>query len=181
MAAAIRKHPRWASALLGAAVALAVAVPLVLSTGAAAQAPPAQTRVQFTIFDRDDTGATHPLDLGKAGFPSPGDFVLENHAEYDPHTKTRIGYGITQIQVIHAFPNGDFLGIIHCTIVLSDGRIQFDGGFRFSKVNSSTGDVVPVTGGTGVYRDTSGSVKARIGSIGGHPGAYLAFDILKAT
>lgn len=181
MAAAIRKHPRWASAFVGAAVALAVVVPLLLSTGASAQAPPTQTRVQFVVFDRDDTGSTHNLDLGKPGIPSPGDAFLETHAVYDPHTKQRIGYSVNQIQVVHAFPNGDFLAVVHGTITLSDGRIQADGGIRFSKVNSSTGDVLPVTGGTGLYRDTSGTVRARVGSIGGHSGVYLSFDILKAS
>lgn len=181
MAAAIQKHPRWASALLGAAVALVVVVPLLLSAGASAQAPPTQSRVQFILFDRDDTGSTHNLDIGKSGIPTPGDFFLGTHALYDPHTKQRVGYDVEQLQVIHAYPNGDFLGFVHATATLADGRIQVDGAIRFSKVNSSTGDVLPVTGGTGFYRDTSGTVRVRIGSIGGHSGSYLSFDILKAS
>lgn len=180
MATAIRRYPRWASALLGAAVALAVMIPLLLSTGASAQAPPTQSRVQFILFDRDDTGSSHEIDLGKSG-PSPGDFTVGTHALYDPHTKQRVGYDVEQVQLIHAFASGDGIALVHATAILADGRIQADGTLRFSKVESATGDVIPVTGGTGLYRDTSGTVKVRSGSIGGHPGVYLSFDILKAS
>jgi hypothetical protein len=108
-----------------AAVALVVAVPLLLNTGASAQAPPgppAQQLVHFVVFLRGDTGTSHDVDVGKKG-PSPGDFTVALHGLYDPSTKKRIGSDIEQAQVVHLYPNGDGWVMLHATAFLPDGHI----------------------------------------------------------
>jgi allene oxide cyclase-like protein len=182
MAAAIRRAPRWASALAGAALTAAVLTPLLWGAGgASAQAPPApptQTTVHLVLFEDDTTGGETTVDVGKTG-PSAGDMIVFQHGLFDTSTKARVGSSAGQLQVIRAYKNGDIAAIVNVTAYLKEGRVQNTGAVRFSRVESSTGDVLAATGGSGIYAYTGGSVRIRNGSMGGHPGTFVIADITK--
>lgn len=172
-------NPIRTSGVAGRLVALVVALALFLTlvVAVAARGSAAPTR-HLTLFDIGSSGTTEPVDLLTEGdFPGLGDLILEYHDLADMESQAIVGQAITRVQVIHTLPGGDFDLLIDCTVLLAEGTFHFTGGGRFSDFTQGQGITLPIVGGTGVYRQATGTVHMIAGELGGDAGGILTAEI----
>jgi hypothetical protein len=131
---------------------------------------------QIQVFDPEGKFSKF-IDNGKPDF-SPGDQIIEIHTLLDPADGTDAGTIFTEVTVLRVVQGGeDFDLTVHCTVVLPEGTIVFYGGFRFSDAGTPGGVTLPVTGGTGDFELSRGTVNIALGELDGAPGATLTFDL----
>ena len=147
-----------------------------VATSADADTPrPAHTR--FVIFEPFDQGTTTQVDVGSPGF-GPGDSILERHPALDAETGEELGTVVRDLRVVETYDDGDFLFAVSATFKLGRGDIHAAGAACYSDVAAGQA-VVAVTGGTGSYARSAGTVIGRLGTRDGHDGVYLTFDIAR--
>ena len=148
------------------------------ATGAAANdSKPKRADATFVIFEPFDEGSTTEVDVGTAGFGA-GDNILEHHPVVDAETGDHLGTVVRDLRVVETYPDGDFLFVVYATFKFGDGDIHEAGAARFSDVAEGRA-VVAVTGGTGAYSRSAGTVTGRLGTREGHDGVFLTFDVTR--
>jgi hypothetical protein len=157
-------------ALSGAAVAAALVLALHPAISSAQGAP---THLDvFNVegrFEKD-------IDVGRAGFPTAGDFAVESQPLLDPADGSAAGRSISELTIVRAVSRGqDFEIILHSTLRLSQGDVVLDGGLRFSELFE--GGTIAVVGGTGAFAGARGTAAFSSGTVGGRDGFLVSIDI----
>lgn len=153
--------------LIAAVVAaLGIAVPTTL----------AATDDGIVVFEPASQVSDTFLDLGEGGF-SAGDIILENARVVDPDTGESVGRVLTRIQVVEPLDGGDFLFILDCTVQLSGGNLTFYGAGAFGDV--AEGIDFALTGGTGRYSGTRGTVTVAGAEVNGEEGVTITFRLTR--
>jgi hypothetical protein len=134
----------------GAAVATAVSA-AILGTSTASTA---KTQRHFTVVTHDSQGTITPPNFGSN--PKQNQQASEDAPAYIGGKK--VGRAETIITVTRVAPK-DLEATIECTVELPKGKILFNGSFNFNRIGK--GVKVPVVGGTGAYKGTSGTVEAQ--------------------
>lgn len=161
-----RKGPM---ATLGVAAAMVLAATLWIPTAFAGN-----TQVQ--VFDPEGKFEKF-IDNGKPDF-SPGDQIIEIHTLLDPADGSEAGTIYTEVTILRVVQGGeDFDLTVHCTVVLPEGTILFYGAFRFSDAFAPGGVTLPVTGGTGDFELSRGTVNLLGGELNGAGGTTFTFDL----
>lgn len=155
-----------AGVVLAGAIMLAAHAP-VSSAGVA----PAHIEV-FNVegpFEKD-------IDLGKAGFPTAGDYAVESQPLLDPADGSAVGRSISQLTIVRPVSKGqDFEILLDSTLRLPQGDLVLDGGLRFSELFAD--GTIPVVGGTGAFAGARGTVAFAAGTVAGRDGFVLSIDI----
>lgn len=122
------------------------------SLPAASQTEP--PRRQISVYELTE-GYSKVIDERREGL-SRGDLILENLPVFEADTDARVGETVTVVTVVRG-PADNPMIWIDCEVALSDGVLVFSGGARFGEFFGD-GAAFAVTGGTGPYRDATGSV-----------------------
>lgn len=149
---------------------------VVAALGIAVPASLAATNDGIVVFEPTSQVSDTYLDLGEGGF-SAGDTILENAVLTDPDTGESVGTVVTRIQVVEVLDGGDFLFILDCTVQLSGGNLTFYGAGVFGDV--AEGVDFALTGGTGRYAGTRGTVTVTAAEANGEEGVTIAFHLTR--
>ncbi len=116
-----------------------------------------QTEAQWTQINVYELakGYSKVVDERREGL-SRGDLILENLPIFDAATDEKVGKTVTVITIVRG-PADNPLIWIDCEVGLAEGVLVFSGGARFAEFFSD-GASFAVTGGTGTYRDATGTV-----------------------
>ena len=157
---------------IGATVVASLAIGLLL--GGLSPSSLAQTQIQvfeFPAWFRD-------VDLGRAG-QSPGDLRLGVSDLLDPSDEEVLGRAIVRGTVVKSRGGGDDVTfILDVTAQLGSGDIVFYGGLQVSELNSDTGAVLSVIGGTGDFAGAKGTVTIVSAEVAGQEGFMWTFDLI---
>ena len=153
-------------------VAVAAALLLALHPAiSSAQGAPAHLDL-FNVegpFEKD-------IDVGRAGFPTAGDFAVESQPLLDPADGSAAGRSISELTIVRPVSRGQDLEIIlHSTLRLSQGDVVLDGALRFSELLD--GGTIAVVGGTGQFTGARGTAIFSAGTVAGHDGFQISIDI----
>lgn len=136
----------------------------------------------LVVFEDRSTVVETFVDVNDEGF-SAGDTIVEYVSVVSPDSGEVAGRNVTRIQVVESRvapsdddPIGDFLFVLDCTTELEGGTITFHGAAEFAEFPES-GLTFTVSGGTGEYAGTSGTVHITLAEIDGNTGPRLAFDL----
>jgi hypothetical protein len=155
--------------VLGAAMGMAGVLVALLGPAASQEA-----RREIEVFSTD-LGFVKQIDLGRKGFSS-GDLILGRDPLLDPERGEKVGREVFRAQNVRVFPKArDGLVIVDATVILPEGRLVWHGTARFSQFNE--GIDFAVTGGTGEFRDATGSVTVKNGRVGDVRGRLLTFSV----
>jgi hypothetical protein len=156
------------------AVGIAIAGALML----AAQAPMSSAQVGTTHLDVFNVEGRFEkdIDVGKAGFPTAGDYAVESQALLDPADGSTVGRSITELTIVRPVSQGqDFEVVLDSTLRLPDGDLVLDGGLRFSELLA--GGAAAVVGGTGTYVGARGTAAFTPSTVDGKDGFLISIDI----
>ena len=153
------------------AVVAMVGVGALLVGPASSQAP---ARTQIHAYEVEE-GYAKLIDERRKGL-SPGDLMLENLPVFDAATDERVGVTATVITVIRG-PQDNPLLWIDCEVELAGGSITFAGGERMADMFGD-GALFSVTGGTGDYKDVTGTVVAKHEERNGQSIFTFDFDVV---
>jgi len=146
--------------------------------GAVALVAPASSqtggRTQIHVYELEK-GHSKVIDEGKKGL-TPGDLIVENLPVFDAANNERIGNTATVITVIRGPKDNPFVWI-DCEVGMKDGSLTFAGGERLGDIMEGNGATFSVTGGTGAYRDATGTVKVIHKARDGQPTVDFNFDV----
>jgi hypothetical protein len=131
-------------------------------------------RTEIHAYELEE-GYSKLIDERRKGLTA-GDMILENLPVFDPVTDERIGDTVTVITVIRG-PQDNPLLWLDCEVGLAGGSITFAGGERMADMFGG-GATFSVTGGTGDYRDVSGTVTATHGERDGRSIFTFDFDVV---
>lgn len=154
-----------------AVVVAMVGVTAVLVSPASSQAP---ARTQIHAYEVEE-GYAKLIDERRKGL-SRGDLMLENLPVFDAATDERVGDTVTVITVVRG-PQDNPLLWIDCEVGLAGGSITFAGGERMADMFGD-GALFSVTGGTGDYKDVTGTVVARHEERDGRSIFTFDFDVV---
>ena len=116
------------------------------------------------------------LDVGRAGFPTAGDFAVESQPLLDPGIGSALGRSLSELTIVRPVSRGQDLEVIlHSTLRLPQGDVVLDGGLRFSELFD--GGTIAVVGGTGSFAGARGTAAFTAGTVGGHDGFLISIDI----
>lgn len=149
---------------------------VVAALGIAVPASLAATDDGIVVFGPQSQVSQTFLDLGDGGF-SAGDAILENAGLVDPDTGESVGRAVTRIQVVELLDGGDFLFILDCTVELKGGNLTFYGAGEFGDV--AEGIDFALTGGTGRYAGTRGTVTVAGAEVDGEEGVKITFHLTR--
>ncbi len=138
-------------------------------------------RADLVVFEPESGGIATYFDLADGAADADplteiGDLALEHKPLVDPESGAEVGKAVTRVQVLDV-SGGDPVFNIDCTIALAEGDIVFYGAGRFSEL--AVGATFAVTGGTGRYAGTRGTVTIRGDSLDGTSGFTIAFDLTR--
>ncbi|MGI8707141.1 MAG: hypothetical protein ACR2LG_02895 [Actinomycetota bacterium] len=154
---------------------LAVLATLGLSAALVAPAASQSTeRTEIHAYEVEE-GYSKLIDERREGL-SPGDMILENLPVFDAATDERVGDTVTIITAVRG-PQSNPLLWIDCEVGLAGGSITFAGGERMGDMFGG-GATFSVTGGTGDYRDVTGTVTAKHGERDGRDIFTFDFDVV---
>jgi hypothetical protein len=162
------------SGKISAAVGLALAGALVL----AAHAPMSSAQVGATHLEVFNVEGRFEkdVDLGKAGFPTAGDYAVESQPLLDPADGSTVGRSLSELTIVRSVSQGqDFEVVLDSTLRLSDGDLVLDGGIRFSELFE--GGAMAVVGGTGAYAGARGTAAFTPGTVDGKDGFLISIDV----
>ncbi len=125
---------------------------VVASIPAASQTEPQRTEVNVYELAQ---GYSKVIDERREGL-SRGDLIVENLPVFDSTTDAKVGETVTVVTIVRG-PADNPLIWIDCEVAVTDGVLVFSGGARFAEFFTD-GATFAVTGGTGAYRDATGSV-----------------------
>lgn len=162
------------TALLGAVGTLLTAAFLAASLVPAFSQQQGGTQTIVTC-DKEKDGFSKDVDVGKKGF-SPGDFAVFTEPLLNPDTGDRIGKLLGQFQFIRKTGRRNGFFRAEATAIFQAGRLNVTFGGKFSEFE--TGLVGSIDGGTGDYRQASGTVTIKEGTCAGDPGARATFEIV---
>ncbi len=157
---------------------MAVAVVAMLGVSVALVVPASsQTtgRTQLHVYEVEK-GYSKVIDEGRKGL-SAGDLIVENLPVFDAATNARVGDTATVITVIRGPKDNPFVWI-DCEAGLAGGSITFAGGERMADIMEGSGATLSVTGGTGAYRDATGTVKVTHKDRDGQATVDFDFDVV---
>lgn len=157
-----------------AAVGIALAGALVI----AAHAPISSAQVGGTHIDvfAAEGPFEKDIDLGKAGFPTAGDFAVESQPLLDPADGSTVGRSISQLTIVRPVSQGQDLEVVlSSTLRLADGDLVAAGGLRFSELFG--GGSIAVVGGTGMFAGARGTATFTAGAVAGKDGFFVSIDI----
>ena len=157
-------------AALGATVGAVTAVILLVSLVPASSQQ--ATKKTFTVCERDNSGFSKDIDVGRHGF-SAGDYSVASTPDY--RAGHRVGTDISKMTVVHRIGKHDAKIIIDATLILRNGKITAYGPARFTRFTK--GVTFPVTGGSGHYRKARGTVRVVEGGCAGKSGIRLTFRV----
>lgn len=156
-------------------IALAVLATVGVSAALVAPASSQSTqRTEIHAYELEE-GYSKLIDERRKGL-SPGDVILENLPVFDAATDERVGETVTVITAVRG-PQSNPLLWIDCEVVLAGGSITFAGGERMGDMFGG-GATFSVTGGTGDYRDVTGTVTATHAERDGHSIFTFDFDVV---
>lgn len=116
------------------------------------------------------------IDVGKAGFPTAGDYAVEYQPILDPADGSDLGRSISRLTIVKRLAKRqDFAVVLSSTLRLADGNLVLEGGVRFSEF--SEGGAVAVVGGTGAYAGARGTAAFTAGTVAGADGFLLSIDV----
>ena len=158
-------------------VALVVAVGTGLIIGGALPASSQGGRTRFTVCEKDSKGFSRDIDADGNGEFSPGDYQMFTDPWFDPATGRRHGRDAGVFTFIR--PSGDRNGWFQvvATAFFAEGRITVTATGKFSWSATKDGTNFPITGGTGHYRNASGTVTIKDAHCDGKKGSRLTFDV----
>jgi hypothetical protein len=130
------------------------------------------TKKTFTVCERDNSGFSKDIDVGRNGF-SAGDYNVASTPDY--RAGHRVGTDISKVTVVHRIGKQDAKVIIDATLILRGGKITAYGPARFSRFTKGVG--FAVTGGTNRYRKARGVVHVKEGRCAGKSGIRLTFRV----
>jgi hypothetical protein len=155
-------------AVVGVAVAAATGLLAAFFTPASSQQAGTQT---IRVCDPFKPGFSKNIDVdGKKGFTS-GDYQLFTDVLFDPKTGEKRGRDTGKLTLIKK-RNGAF--IVEDTFIFPTGKIMIYGASRFANISKAA---FAVTGGTGRFSNTSGTVRASGGRCNGKRGLHLTFNL----
>lgn len=143
--------------------------------GIAVPAGQAATDNGIVVFEPPSQLSDTFVDLGDGGF-SAGDIILENGGLTDP-TGESVGQVVTRIQVVEPLDGDDFLFILDCTVRLDGGNLTFYGAGEFGDI--AEGVDFALTGGTGRYAGTRGTVSVVGAEVDGEEGVTITFHLTR--
>ena len=152
------------------AVVARVGVAAVLVGPASSQAE----RKEILAYEKEG-GYAKTIDERRKGL-SPGDLMLENLPVFDEKTDKQVGETVTVITVVRG-PQDNPLLWVDCEVGLERGSITFAGGVRMAEMLGD-GALFSVTGGTGKYKDVTGTVVAKHEERDGDSIFTFDFDVL---
>jgi hypothetical protein len=159
---------RRKAAVLGVcAAALATGLVAGLLIPAASQG--ADTRT-LTWCEKNKGGFTRHIDVGKPGGSS-GDFEIVTRAMYNPQTGEKIGTDVNRFTFVRALGRRNGIGLVEATALLAKGKITAYSAFKFSSFRN--GANFAITGGSGRYRNITGSGTAQPGKCRGARGERI--------
>jgi hypothetical protein len=144
----------------------------------AAQVVPAASqpteRTEIHAYELEE-GYSNLIDEKPKGLTA-GDVIFENLPVFDVATDERVGDTATVITVIRG-PEDNPLLWVDCEVGLAGGSITFAGGERMADMFGD-GALFSVTGGTGDYRDVTGTVIATHAERDGRSIFTFDFDVV---
>jgi allene oxide cyclase-like protein len=121
----------------------------------------------FNLCDKNHPGYSKDLDLGEKGF-SVGDMSFGADKLLDPQTNRKAGRDAGTFQIVRRLGKNDALFSIDATFFMPNGKFQVAGVARFGSFDE--GMMLPVTGGTGHFANTTGEVFVKTAPCGGESG-----------
>lgn len=135
--------------------ALLAVVVIVMASVSLASATPRSRPTVLSVYEKP-TGFSHVVEESPEGF-SPGDTGLEDHPLFDSASQEEVGRANTRYTILRT-EGEDALFYLDCEVTVPGGTIVFAGAGRFSELFAD-GVLFAVTGGTGDYRHTRGTVR----------------------
>ena len=130
---------------------------------------------QIEVF-KPDGPYERVVDVGKRGIGA-GDQILQSQPLLDPSDGSKVGRAVARVELVKHNERDDLV-IIDATIQVEGGDIVVYGAARLSQLE--TGATFAVTGGTGAYDATAGTMTATVEEISGTTGVLLSFDLATA-
>ena len=97
----------------------------------------------------------------------------------DPTDETPVGTAIVEATIVRSHGGGhDVTFVLDVTAQLADGDLLFHGGLRGSELETQTGAVLPVIGGTGAFVGANGTVTIQAEEVGGEQGFRWTFVLI---
>lgn len=156
------------------ALTVVAAVAAVLLTGAVGAAQSSNGRSAVELFVPDLPPIV--VDRGPTGDElGAGDTLLFNGPVRDPDTGADVGSAVTRVRIVEPLPGGDAIFILDCTVRTADGTVVFYGAERLAHLGNEV--TYAVTGGTGRYAGTTGTVTITPGELDGVVGGHAAFRL----
>jgi hypothetical protein len=128
----------------------------------------------FTLCEKNNKGFTKSVDEGKG--PS-GDWEVSSYPMYNPSTGKRAGTDVGRFTFVRPLGQRNGIGIVDATVFLAKGKLTGYAAFKFSSFRK--GAKFAVTGGTGRYRNATGSVTVQPAKCAGARGSRLVFNIVR--
>ena len=136
-------------------ILLSAAALAALGVGAYVAAADGSTAGDHVVVFEKDAGFSQTFHPGSKQF-GPNSTVLENRPVFDYADGKRMGETYTRVTVVRGNEKA-FIGFIDCTTTLSGGSLDFAGGAHSAQVFGK-GASFAVTGGTGIYAGSRGTV-----------------------
>ena len=122
------------------------------------------TSTTLSLYEREDQGTTDAFQKAAPNFTA-GDRIYEVHPLYTADGNTKVGEDATNLAVMHVYGKDALVSILCQTTVGAD-TITWTGVARFSALMGS-GATATITGGTGKYKNATGTVFVKGSKRGG--------------